>query len=216
MRKRLRILITNFYIDGFNLYFRALRGTRLKWLDLRRLCENLFPDDEVNRVCYFTARIRARPSDPDQPQRQQVYLRALNAIEGMEIHYGTFRDRKITRPLVEPVTGMPRLVTVLDSEEKGTDVNLATRLLVDGFERRYEQAVIISNDSDLASPMRYVRDVLGLEAVVVNPDRHTHTHRDLGNSASYTKRLRARHLRESQLPTVMKDRHGTITKPQSW
>ena len=57
-------LITNFYIDGFNLYYRALRGTPYKWLDLRRLAETLFPGDDIRRICYFTARFDARPEDP--------------------------------------------------------------------------------------------------------------------------------------------------------
>ena len=209
-------MITNFYIDGFNLYYRALLRTNFKWLDLRGLAQVLFPNDSVGRVNYFTARIKARPDNPYQPQRQQIYLRALAATQAVDIHYGTFRDRTKTRPLASPIHGVPRYVTVLDSEEKGTDVNLATRLLVEGFERDYEQAVIISNDSDLASPMRYVRDVLKLEVVVVNPDQRTFTHRDLVNAASYTKRLRPRHLRQSQFPPTLTDEHGTITKPKSW
>ena len=48
-------MITNLYIDGFNLYYRALKDTPLRWLDLRKLAEALFPQDEINRVCYFTA-----------------------------------------------------------------------------------------------------------------------------------------------------------------
>ena len=48
-------MITNVYIDGFNLYYRALRHTPFKWLDLRKLSETLFPQDTIHRVCYFTA-----------------------------------------------------------------------------------------------------------------------------------------------------------------
>ena len=216
MRFGFNDLLTNIYIDGFNLYFRALRGTPFKWLDLRRFGQVLFPDDEINRVSYFTARIKARPRNPNQPQRQQVYLRALATLPNVEIHYGTYRDRTKTRPLADPIPGMPNFVKVLDSEEKGSDVNLATRLLVDGFEQDFEQAVIVSNDSDLASPIKYVRDQLQLEAVVVNPDGNNVTHKDLVGSASYTKRLRPRHLRSSQLPPTLDDQHGTISKPPSW
>ena len=58
-----RLLITNLYIDGFNLYYRALRGTPFKWLDLQQLAENLFPEDTINSICYFTALLEARPHD---------------------------------------------------------------------------------------------------------------------------------------------------------
>ena len=49
-------MITNVYIDGFNLYYRALKDTPFRWLDLHKLAETLFPEDTINRVCYFTAR----------------------------------------------------------------------------------------------------------------------------------------------------------------
>ena len=57
-------MITNLYADGFNLYYRALKDTPLRWLDLRKLVEILFPQDEVNHVCYFTARLDVRPGNP--------------------------------------------------------------------------------------------------------------------------------------------------------
>ena len=57
-------MITNLYVDGFNLYYRAVRNTPFKWLDLRKLAENLFPNDTIRKVCYFTALLDARPDDP--------------------------------------------------------------------------------------------------------------------------------------------------------
>ena len=105
---------------------------------------------------------------------------------------------------------------ILDSEEKGTDVNLATRLLIDGFTGAYEQAVVVSNDSDLASPMRYVRDGLGLKITVINPDNSNHTHRDLVDASTYVRRLRRSHLRRSQFPPVLSDAQGRVTKPAGW
>ena len=209
-------MITNLYIDGFNLYYRALKDSQFRWLDLRKLAETLFPDDEIRRVCYFTALLNQRPDNPDQPLRQLIYLRALETLPGLEIHYGAFRPRIKTRRLAEPIPGLPEYVRIVDSEEKGTDVNLATRLLVDGFTGAYEQAVVVSNDSDLAGPMRYVRDELGCRVTVVNPDNNNYTHRDLVDAATYVRRLRRSHLRRSQFPPVVSDAQGRITKPAGW
>ena len=209
-------MLTNFYIDGFNLYYRALRNTPFRWLDLRKLAEMLFPNDDIRRICYFTALLNERPDNSGQPWRQLTYLRALETLPGFEIHYGTFRPRVKTRRLAEPIPGRPEYVRIMDSEEKGTDVNLATRLLVDGFTNVYQQAVIVSNDSDLASPMRYVRDELGLKVTVVNPDNNNYTHRDLEDAATYVKRLRKSHLRHSQFPPLVADAQGRITKPARW
>ena len=73
-------MITTLYIDGFNLYYSALKDTPLRWLDLRKLAETLFPQDAIHRFCYFTARLDARPGNPGQAQGQLIYLRALAVL----------------------------------------------------------------------------------------------------------------------------------------
>ena len=209
-------MTTNVYIDGFNLYYRALKDTPYRWLDLRKLAETVFPQDDIHRVCYFTARLDARPGNLNQPRRQLVYLRALTTLPGFDVHYGVFRSGVKRRPLVEPVPGLPAHVLVRDSEEKGSDVNLATRLLVDGFNGEYEQAVVVSNDADFAAAMRYVRDDLGLRVTLVNPDPRNASPRQLADAATYVKRLWKSHLRRSLFPDTLTDGIGTITKPVGW
>ena len=209
-------MITNVYIDGFNLYYRALKDGPFRWLDLRRLAEAILPDDEIRKVCYFTARLEARPGNPMQPRRQLVYLRALSTLPDLEIHYGAFRSGVKRRPLAQPVRGLPTYVTVRESEEKGSDVNLATRLLVDGFNGEYEQAVVVSNDADFAEAMRYVRDGLGFRVTLVNPDARNHSPPVLADAATYVKRLWRSHLRRSLLPETLPDDVGVITKPRGW
>jgi len=56
------------------------RRTPYRWLDLAKLCRLYFPNDDVRKIKYFTAIVSARPSDPDQPLRQQLYLRALQTL----------------------------------------------------------------------------------------------------------------------------------------
>ena len=209
-------MITNLYIDGFNLYYRALKDTPFRWLDLRKLAETLFPSDSIHRVSYFTARLDARPGNPAQRQRQQVYLRALATLPHFDTYYGVFRSGVKRRPLAEPVAGLPSHVLVRNSEEKGSDVNLATRLLVDGFNGDYEQAAVVSNDADFAGAMRYVRDDLGLRVTLVNPDPRNPSPRQLADAATYVKRLWKSHLRRSQLPDALRDDVGFITKPIGW
>ena len=209
-------MVTNVYIDGFNLYYRALKDTPFRWLDLRKLAETLFPQDDIRRVCYFTARLDVRPGNPNQPRRQLIYLRALATLPGFYAYYGVFRSGVKRRPLVEPVAGLPSHVLVRDSEEKGSDVNLATRLLVDGFNGEYEQAVVVSNDADFAGAMRYVRDDLGLRVTLVNPDPKTSSPRELADAATYVRRLWKSHLRRSRLPDTLRDAVGIVTKPAGW
>lgn len=209
---------TNFYIDGFNLYYLALKGTPFKWLDLYALCQALAPNHQVNRIRYFTSLVKARPGNLQQPIRQATYLRALDTISILAIHYGQFRDRQIFRPLVTRIPNYPRIVEIWNTEEKGTDVNLASHLLMDGFDGSYEQAIVISNDADLALPIQMVRDRLRLPAGIVNPnlDPRASTPKELTDSATFIRRLRPATLRNCQFPPQLQDSTGIITKPAGW
>ena len=148
------------YVDGFNLYYGALKGTPYRWLDLGALCTRLLPSDHVVAIKYFTAQVVPRPGKPQTAQRQQVYLRALETVPNLSIHYGHFLTRQVPRRLVKPPRRGSPTRLVWNTEEKGSDVNLASYLLIDGFRARYDLAVVISNDGDLKEPIRFVRDDL--------------------------------------------------------
>ena len=98
-------MITNLYIDGFNLYYRALKDTPFRWLDLRKLAETLFPQDSINRVCYFTARLDARPGNL-LPWRRDAYSCAFNKCDGHSSEsvwtHGPIPER--TRPFLYQVS----------------------------------------------------------------------------------------------------------------
>src|SRR5947209_10356282 len=156
-------MITNFYIDAFNLYYGCLKGTAYKWLNLEQFCQLHFASDTVHRIHYCTARVKPRPSDPHQPVRQQTYLRALRTLPCVTIHYGHYLEKKVMMPYANPPAGGPATVQDIKSEEKGSDVNIATTLLVDAIDGDFEKAVEVSNDSDLAYQIEVVRKKLGLQ-----------------------------------------------------
>ena len=83
------------YVDGFNLYYGAVKGTPYKWLNVKTLCELLLPKNQIIRIKYFTAPVTARPSDPDQPNRQQLLCRALQTLPELEIIFGRFLSHEI-------------------------------------------------------------------------------------------------------------------------
>ena len=208
------LIRTNVYIDGFNLYYRALRGKPYRWLDVGKLASLLLPQHDIGRIRYFTALVVNRPGDPTQPQRQQTYLRALQTVPNLSIHYGHFLVNTKWRPLAQhPQTG-PRTVEILNAEEKGSDVNLASYLLLDGFENDYEMAVVISNDSDLKLPIRMTRTKLGKQIGVIDPSNKTSF--ELREAASWYRRLRRGPLSASLFSDTLSDAQGDFTKPVSW
>lgn len=204
----------NVYIDGFNLYYGAIRGTPYKWLDLRSMSEKVAPSHNVNRVRYFTARVQPRANDPQMAQRQQTFLRALETLPGLTIHYGHFLVSHVRMPLASPPMTGARTVEVVRTEEKGSDVNLATYLLFDAFKADYDMAVVISNDSDLVEPIQLVQSEFGLAVGVVNPHR-TMSHA-LRKVAAFYRPLRQGVLQSSLLPDPVTDARGEIRKPSGW
>jgi hypothetical protein len=143
-------LRTIVYVDGFNLYYGCLKDSPFRWLDLHALCGHMLREDaDIVAIKYFTARLKPRPGNPYQAQRQQVYLRALGTVPNLTVHFGHFITRTATRRLVATKKGKPAFAEVWTTEEKGSDVNLASHLLIDGFRARYDLAVVISNDGDL-------------------------------------------------------------------
>jgi hypothetical protein len=206
---------TYVYVDGFNLYYGAVKDTPYKWLNIRRLCELLLPAHSIARIKYFTARVSARKDDPDKPTRQQIYLRALRTLPDLEIVYGSFLSHDVMLPLAEPSPGGPRFARVTRTEEKGSDVNIAAHLVYDAYQHDFAAAVLVTNDSDLLEPIRIVRHELRLDVGILNPHRHTPS-RVLTRHASFIKQIREGSLKSSQFPQTLQDAHGEFHKPRGW
>ena len=203
---------TMVYVDGFNLFYGALKGTPYKWLDLAALCRVMLPSDYIAAIHYYTARVSARPGNPSAPTDQQMYLRALRTIPQLTITYGHF----LTHSVQMRLTGvMPaKRVWVDRTEEKGSDVNLAAHLVRDAFLDQFDVAVLITNDSDLAEPVRIVREQRGLRVGILNP--HEHHSQELKRLATFIKRIRQTDLIASQFPSTLTDAKGPFHKPVSW
>jgi uncharacterized LabA/DUF88 family protein len=200
----------NVYVDGLNLYYSALKGTPYRWLDLRKLCRFLLPQDRVHRIRYCTSLIR-RQQDHTKEARQQTYIRAIKTIPGLSVHYGscrTYNDQMLVS--LQPES----YASVIAMREKGSDVNLASLLLADGFRGDYEVAAVVSNDSDLVLPIRIVRNQLRLPVGLLKPGKGFAV--ELTKAATFYKPIREGVLAASQLPKRLVDANGTITKPTTW
>jgi hypothetical protein len=203
------------YVDGFNLYYGAVKGTPYKWLDILKLCQLLLPKNQIVKIKYFTALVKARPSDPDQPNRQLLFFRALRTLPNLEIIFGHFLEHPVRMPLANPKPKGPKTVLVIKTEEKGSDVNLAAHMLRDGYNGLFEIAVIISNDSDLVEPIKIVRQELKFPVGVLNPILDYPSH-ELQKVATFVKPIRKGVLSVSQFPPQLMDAAGVFSKPPSW
>ncbi len=215
-------MAVNFYIDGFNLYYGSLKKyPRLKWLDISQMCCRLLPGREINKIRYFTARVSSLPHDPQASDRQDIYLRALRTIPNLTIHFGKFVTRKARMPRypIRCLRGQhsPEMVDVVRTEEKRSDVNLATCLLVDCFEGDFEEAAIVSNDSDLTLAVKMVVEKYGKPVAMVNPHPRESISREMVDATtSQIMEINRRVLAKSQFPNVMSDAAGEFRRPTKW
>ena len=204
---------TYIYIDGFNLYYRGIKNTPYKWLDLKALSQKLLNQThKIEAIKYFTATVSGR-NDPQKPLRQQIYIRALEKfIPEISVYYGHFLSNPAWALLAHP-TATQKYVEIIKTEEKGSDVNLAVHLLNDAWLDKYDCAVVVSNDSDLAESIKIVKQQHKKKIGLVLPPK-CYPSKTLMKIVDFTKIIRRSAIASSQLPSPIP---GTaIHKPSGW
>lgn len=227
------------YVDGFNLYKGLLAAhPQLKWLDLRMLAHLLAPGKIIHDVYYFTAEISPLWPGDQAPARQKLYLRTLE-VSDVRVIKGKFRDDprwmpvrdkgldEFTRPeifdretkraalklLDAPFNDLQTLVTKY--EEKRSDVNLASYLLRDIYEKRISHAIVLSGDTDLTTAIKF-----GIEAgchISVYIPKRSNTSSVLQESASYIAWLKTSTLEASQFKrSVLSPKGKPLIRPEEW
>lgn len=199
------------YIDGFNLYFglRSKGWRSFYWLDVHALSQKLLkPGQTLVAVKYFTSRVSSTPGNPDKPQRQNTFLEALATRPLTSLFFGHY--------LSKPVKCQQCGAQWLKNDEKMTDVNIATELLSDAFQDRFDTALLISADSDLVGPISKVRDLFPTKRVIAifPPDR---TSKRLAQTANAHFTLGPGLLGQSLLPDpVLKPDGYALHCPTHW
>lgn len=200
------------YVDGFNLYF-GLRDSnyrRYYWLNLQALAENLLRTyQRLIGTKYFTARIAGGTRQINEKrQRQNDFLEALETLNNFTIYYGHY--------LKKAVTCYNCRATWFTHEEKMTDVNIATELLTDAYEDRFDTALLISADSDLVPPVQAIRRLFPAKRIVAcfPPGRFSE---HLKQAAHGQLILGRAILAKSQFPDHIGKANGfVLQRPQTW
>lgn len=221
MSQRPRAIV---YIDGFNLYRRALSGhPELKWLDLVELARNLLPEFEVVKVRYFSSKLKPEPfAKLGAVSRQQIYFRALRTLEPcLSIHWGKYKSRPkkmLKFPYeIDPSSGLYIRVGVRQIEEKGSDVNLASWMLLDAHAKSADISVVLTNDSDQIGPLLILRNEMNRDFGIIFPTTSSKSSKELLKTDPLLKiNLSREVILKSQFPQLLADENGLIFKPIEW
>ena len=106
-------------------------------------------------------------------------------------------------------------LAVKKTEEKGFDVNLGAHLIMDAYEGKFDVAIVVSNDSNLAEPIRMVNSMTNLNVRLLNPYPRTQVMlaKAVNNNIKY---IRKNVLRISQFFEIMTDVVGSFFRPPEW
>ena len=148
------------YIDGFNFYYGAVKGTKWKWLNLEKFFKLLRQDDEIITIKYFTALI-----DGSHRQNQDAYLLALNTLPKVEIILGKFKKKQVK--CLVPSCNFPGKRIFQMPEEKRTDVNIAINILNDALQDLCERIILVSGDSDLVPALKMLKELKPEKEIIV-------------------------------------------------
>ena len=233
------------YIDGFNVYYggkHLVKNNSWKWLDLRKLVSAQIPNSgpwshsELIRVVYFTSEIK---KPVESFSRQQTYIQALRVYQSVDwVEFGHFNFTKTSNlaavgkqhkysyvkmeedPLPNEVWFQinDKNLVIVDHEkreEKGSDVALASHLLIDLFTDSLDAAIVVTNDVDLAYPIKFAMERIPVG--VINP-RGPFTAKDLLEDSSYGVgshwwyTLQPEDFLKAQLP----DEFDGMVRPAEW
>lgn len=201
------------YIDGFNFYYGAIRGTAHRWLNLERLFERLRPDDDIQVIHYFTALVSGR-----HRTGQERYLRALATLPKVNVILGKFKTKQLRCRVSGCDYGGTRMFEA--PEEKRTDVNIALQVLDDFFHDRSDRIVLVSGDSDLVPAVDLAKKHAPAKQVIVyvpsrNPIRGAAV--ELRSAADKDRTFPLQLLSRCHFPPEVPDgRGGVLRKPKGW
>ena len=200
------------YIDGFNLFYGALKHPERKkyrWLNVEKLIKSIYTPSQkygIKKIKFYTARIVPHSTTDDAPKNQQLYFNALKTIDNIEIILGNFISKPTKFPK-HPISTHPEIVEVLKTEEKGSDVNLASHLVLDAALNNFDLAIVVTNDTDLYEPLRIAKEEFNKKIVLICPHNKI--------AATFKKLdilkfvIETKHLKISQFD-------DTAQKPKTW
>lgn len=201
------------YVDGFNLYYGALKGTAHRWLNLQRYFELVRPADDLQLLHYFTAVV-----DGQKKADQLKYLDALATLPKVRIVLGKYIHKPVVRRVRScSLTGSR---SFMRPEEKRTDVNIGLQMLDDAYQHLTDQMILVSGDSDLVPAIDLVKlRAPNVEVVVYVPNNHPNRGAavELRGAAHRHRNLPLVELKHARFPAIVPGSGAkAIAKPGNW
>jgi hypothetical protein len=203
------------YVDGFNLYHaicnlgidqnrKQIPGkNHLKWVDLWALSLRYAnkPDQQLAAVKYFSAYATWLPGPYS---RHRKFVTAIKS-RGVEFIEGQFKNKdRFCRKC---------RTSWVAHEEKETDVNIGIHLLNDAYKDRFDQAFVVTADSDISPAIKMVRQNFSNKFVyILNPPKSIQSGELIRAAGGYafSKQIKEGHIANALLPEKILDQAGNL------
>ena len=225
------------YVDGYNLYYGRITGTRYKWLDLPALFQSILkgqePTSNLLEVKYFTAPALAKFArlGSVSSEAQVTYHRALESkyakgVPTFSIIKGRHDPVEEYAPLV--IHGKKpdknKRVLVWKIVEKKTDINIAMAMYRDAAAGVIDLIVLCTNDSDAEPALEAIRqDFPNVKIGLVtprapDPKGQRVVSKSLIKHVNWTRHhILDEELEQAQLrPTIQAQSGKVFRKPDHW
>lgn len=226
----------NVYIDGFNLFYGALKvrtnpklnqevlkklkadKRKLRWLDLDKLVKEFVKgkDAVIQKINFYTAEVKPHYNGDKSPIYQQEYFKALSTLPNVNIYRGRYDSHPKRLPLF-PLQDPIQFATVLNSEEKGSDVNFASHLVYDACQDDFDLAVLVTNDSDLLEPIKIIKS-MNKKFLILCPHSSINNDFLINFDIASLRKISSKNVKNSQFEDIIYNDDGTLLtkRPDIW
>lgn len=135
------------FIDGSNFYFKmkSLNFKNLSRFDYRGFVKWLAHERTIFYAGYYIGVVRAKADDQKGQKMRQAQINLFNFFRSKKQNFTIHKGYLMKNDGIY--------------HEKGVDVKIATDLLVGAYENLYDEAIVISSDTDLIPAMQKVKQL---------------------------------------------------------
>lgn len=201
------------YFDGSNFYHLAKLNYGISKINFEKITNNFInlSSEELIQINYFIAPVN-RQERPELYKKQQKFFANLKKNPLIKIYLGKLVKRPLNKinilcgkcgiqeaeelscPNCEKKI---KLNKTYKSTEKGVDVNLAIKLLLDALDDKYDIALLFSGDADFCPAIKYIIHNLKKKIIFCSfPKPKTN---ELIQCCSGTNKITKKILEESQI-----------------
>lgn len=156
------------YLDGGNFFHLVLKklGVRQIRFDYGAFADFLTSNRDLVRKTYYTGTVREDVSNPHSKKSMSEQTQLFTALWKQKWTFGRSKlrkrhetvrvDRRVDQYLELSRSGISEISYWRD-REKGIDVLLATDMLMDAVDDKYDTAILISSDGDFIPAVKCIR-----------------------------------------------------------